>query len=125
MKARLALSVFIVGVVLLVAAYAWPRLVGGRRVWTEKDAQQHTRAMIRAHQLAHQHADEHDQGDAQGDTVAGGHTPNEAVEAFRRGQAALDAARSRGQASAAVLRWLGLLAAVGGGMMYLASQGQT
>ena len=109
--AWLPLAGLIVGIVLVALSVAWPRLFTSRAVWTDDDAGQHAAAA----------ADFHRQ------TVAGPSASGALAAArqkFDESKARLDAARNRGQTTANVLFWIGLVTALTGAFTFLAVGGQ-
>lgn len=114
MAARLSLLICLVGALLVVVSVAWPHLVGGRQAWSQEDAAEHSRAMVKLHGLTLQDAHDDARGKAAGDAELAA-----ARKDFERGRESLDNAHSRGQTTASVFRWLGILAVLGGGAAYL------
>ena len=114
MPSRVSLLICLVGAALVVVSFAWPHLVGGRQAWSQEDAAEHSRAMVKLHELTLQDAHGHARGKAAGDAELAA-----ARKDFERGQQALDNAHRRGQTTAILFRWLGILGVLGGGTAYL------
>ena len=117
MSARISLLICLVGALLVVVSVAWPHLVGGRQAWSQEDAAEHSRAMVKLHGLTLQDA----HGDARGKAARDAELAA-ARKDFERGQQALDNAHSRGQTTATLFRWLGILGVLGGGAAYLSGR---
>ena len=114
MAARLSLLICLVGLLLVIASFVWPHLIGGRQAWTREEAAGHSRAMVKLHGLTVKHVRGPADGKVEEDAELAA-----ARQEFARGQRALDAARDRGQTTASIFRWLGIFAVLGGGAAYL------
>lgn len=124
--AQAALYAIGLGLVLLFAAMIWPKLMGPGRVWTEQQAQEHSQAAARMHELvhanhAHQEAASH-QGYTPGHTHSGAHAPGGeqdaaavaaelevATERYEKSRDALASAKSLRSGPATFMKWAGVL----------------
>jgi hypothetical protein len=101
------------GIFLLVASFVWPSIVGGRRAWNDEMAQSYAIAAANYHDALHARA--------HGGQAPDGAKPalTQAREDFEEQQSALHSAQTRGQLSATVCRWLGILGAASGFVILL------
>ena len=117
------------GIALIAFSFAWPRWVGGRRAFTDRDAKAYQEASIRLHNRIHAHASAASNPERveenPGEPKAGSEGADSEAElkrawqAFRRAQARRDAAIARGQTTARVAKWLGVLTVIAGVVMWL------
>ncbi len=101
------------GIFLLGVSFVWPSLVGGRRAWNEDMAKSYAIAAANYHDALHARAHTGHGTDEAKPALA------QAREDFETQQTALNSAQNRGQLSATVCRWLGILGAAGGIVMLL------
>lgn len=98
------------GIFLLVVSFIWPSLVGGRRAWNDDMAKMYAVASANYHDALHTRVhprDGHRHGESAPDLAR-------AREEFVEQQELLSAAQNRGEFSAAVCRWLGIIGAASG-----------
>ena len=106
------------GVGLLVLSWFWPSFVGGRRNWSDEQANAFDQAVADVHRLGHEMGDAQEaarlrasQGstqaaDAQVDRAVAEY--NAAKKRYDEARSALDEARGRGQGAAIIMRWSGI-----------------
>ncbi len=119
-QTRLPLGVFASGIVLIVLSVMWPRWTGGRAVWTDADARAHAAAAADLHgQFANHNRELAEAPATAEDPATDVDTLAAARERFDASQARLDAARTRGLTTAALIRWLGIVMALAGALAFL------
>jgi len=122
--AQAALYAIGLGLVLVFAAMIWPKLMGPGRVWTEQQAQEHSQAAARMHELVHANHAHEEAGSHQGHahTQSGAHAPGGqqdaatvaadlevATERYEKSRDALEGAKSLRSGPATLMKWAGLL----------------
>jgi hypothetical protein len=114
-RAISALSMLMVGVLLVGLSLVWARFVTGRSAWSDQQAREFQAASTKLHSLSHDfaHKAEH------GDTEAIRPDLDKAQAHFAELNAQLESARNRPARIATILRFTGLLLAVAGGALYL------
>ena len=125
---QLPRNLLLVGTFLVCASFAWPRMVGGRRAYTEEDAQEYQQASMNLHAQQHTNSttDDHEMLGPHGDLESHAQ-PKEAdlqaaKERFAGVQEKRDAALTHGRGMAAVLKWFGILFAAGGGIAFFVNR---
>ncbi len=125
---QLPRNLLVLGAFLVLASFVWPPLVGGRRAYTEEDAKEYQQASMNLHAQQHTHGATDARKMRGPNGERDGHAqPNEAdlkaaQERFAEVQEQRDAALTRGQGTAAVFRWLGILFAAGGGIAFFVNR---
>ena len=114
-RPRAALLLLSAGAALIVASFIWPSLSNGRESWTTEHALEHQHASADLHQLSHKY----DQERAKGNGEAVLDELEQARAEYGKLDADLEAARNRPARVAMVLRVLGVLLAIGGGISYV------
>lgn len=98
-----SLFAIVVALPLAAAPWWWPNVVGGQRAWSDAQANEYSQAAAGFHRLAH---DQSNRFSAEAHDVAA---------RYHRNRGALEQARSAGQSTATIMRYLGI-AAVAVGM---------
>jgi len=113
------------GVLLVVLSFLLPSLVGGKRAWSEEQAQVYSEATSKVHQLGHErdpdaHAREHgkDPHAKEPDAKQLAAEFEEAKQHVEQLNVELERARTRGQTTALWLQWIGAVCVVLGGAGY-------
>jgi hypothetical protein len=112
------------GMALLAFSFLWPRMVGGKVSYTQEDAKEYLRASEELHNRIHGHGADH---------ADHAHHPSaEAVKSdpmyqaawndYNKAVAKRDAAVNRGKTTAAIAKWLGIVTAIVGVIMFAARQ---
>ena len=132
---KLALTLICVGAGLLVVAFVLPTAVGGRMVYSDEDAVEYQKAAAELHKQRHgrMHSGAEakrsggDYFDATG--ADHGHESAEnndelkaAEKRFEEVKATRDAATTRGRGTAFVMKWLGVLSAAAGVVVYFVNR---
>lgn len=127
---RLPVLFIAIGVLLVAASLVWPYVVGGRRAWSEQDAEQYEQSRVELHSLREQFGKVL-QGNSSGGTDGLTATSNpagapqqdaagnaklrevtdriaQAEERFKGLEAKLNKAQSDGYATAELMRWIGV-----------------
>lgn len=112
----LMLGLIIGGVVLVGLSLVWPSAARSASPWTPEEAKEHAQAGGKAHHLGHELIHKGNKA-----TSVDRAAFQEAKERFDRADAALLEAQNRGQKTAAILKWLGIVCVLlgGGGFLIL------
>jgi hypothetical protein len=121
---RLPAKLIAVAAVLMLSSLLWPKLVGGRRAYTETDAINYQKASADLHDKLHAHQghahDDHSHDNNKSASSADADAVLQAAkDQFNQAVAKRDSAVTRGQTTAAVMKWLAILAAASGVIVYL------
>jgi hypothetical protein len=110
-----------IGIVMLAFSFVWPKVVGSGLTYTDEDAQAYQEASVRLHNRLHSHgSDGHHHSPEAGDHSAVSEAElKQAWEQFNNAQSRRDAALHRGETSARVAQWLGILSVIGGVAVYV------
>ena len=108
----------LLGIVLMAAAFLYPRMLKPQSLWSEKQAKERTEIGYAVHSLAHPHSHDPSQSSA-----IDKHR-EKVQKVYERIQAELDDARARPHKIASFLKWLGVISTVLGAGVYYAERGQ-
>ncbi len=118
--ARTSQVLLVSGFALLIFSFSWPSIVGGKRAYTDEDAEEHQAATSTLHSLEGQFASQKEKEGAGHHHHHGekSHVTEEELKAARdRENASLakrDEALTRGQTTALVTKWLSLIVLAAG-----------
>lgn len=112
-KVTLPLLGTVLGLGLIAVSFYWSSPLGPQPRWTEQQAEQHAASAAEYHRLAHQHGHS---ASPRSDGKPPAESPAVAVarKRWERQKAQLQAVRARHRRVATVLRWSGLVLAIGG-----------
>ena len=117
MKILSALCVSL-GILLMAAAFVYPRTVKTESLWTQEQSQERIELGIAAHALTCAHSHNH------APTSPQDKCEDKSLRRYEKIQADLVAARERPRRIASVLKWLGVVSTVLGAGVYYATRGQ-
>ena len=132
-SSQIAIVLIAVGSIFGVLSLLWPAAVGGKRAYSDDDAVEYQQASAKLHEQKTSHSaasDHHD--DVESDGHSHNHadvTPNDsglkaAQERMDAIEAIRDGAINRGQSTAGVFKWLGILTLAGGIITHFAASGR-
>jgi hypothetical protein len=117
MNTRSAITLLIVGCVLVASSWALPKVLGGRNAWSQDEAVQLATVQVEIHSLRGQAA-EAMQKQKSGTADSELSQLTEKLQAselrYKHLSAKLETARDKGQTTATVFRWLGAALALAG-----------
>jgi hypothetical protein len=124
MSARISIALVALGCVLVGFSFAVPSLLGGRNAWTDNEAADLADAQTMVHALRGEAAADFQKRHGDSSTASQQIAARlEAAETrYKHLNANLDAARTKGQSTALILRWSGAAVAVLGFVLLAASR---
>ena len=125
---QIAIVLIAVGGVFGVMSLLWPAAVGGKRAYTQEDALEYQQTSLELHNQTHANGStddessgavhDHEHGPKDDAALKAAQTRMDAIEATR------DAAIHKGQSTAGVFKWLGILTVAGGIFTHFATRGR-
>ncbi len=122
---QIVVTLIAMGIVFGILSLVWPAAVGGKRAYSDADALEYRQASLELHNQAHAHGPtDHGSGSDAGhahdhDEVAQHKAAQERMDAI---EAVRDAAINKGQSTAGVFKWLGVLTLAGGIITHFATR---